>query len=87
MNITYKIANLLDLLVFDSPKPPYWVEVETENPSCTYYFGYFAHPLAAKLMQRGYVKDLLEEQAIVLSAEIKRCQPKQLTIMEEQNSE
>ena len=86
MSITYKIANLLDLLVFDSPKPPYWIEIKTENPTCTYYFGHFAYSLTAKLMQHGYIKDLLEEKAIVVSAEIKQCQPEQLTIIEEKNS-
>lgn len=88
MNITCKIADLLDSLVFPSPKLPYWVEIETDNPSCTYYFGHFAHPLAAKLMQHGYIKDLHDEQAIVASVKIKRCQPEQLTIVgKEKNSE
>jgi hypothetical protein len=82
MSITYKIAELLDLLVLHSPNPPYWIEIKTKNPTCTYYFGHFEHSLAAKLMQQGYIKDLVDESAIVTSVKIKRCQPKQLTTIE-----
>ena len=82
MSITCKIAELLDLLVFNSPNFPYWVEIKTNNPTCTYYFGHFNHPMAAKLMQRGYIKDLMDEDAIVVSVKIKQCQPEHLTIAE-----
>lgn len=82
MNIVYKIAELLELLVFESPKPPYWIEIKTENPICTYYFGHFDHPLAAKLMQQGYIDDLIDEDAIVVSVKIKQCQLDKLTIVE-----
>ena len=85
MSITYKIAELLDLLVLHSPDPPYWIEIKTRNPTCTYYFGHFNHPLAAKLMQQGYIQDLVDESAIVSSVKMKRCQPKQLTIIETKN--
>lgn len=87
MSMTYKIAELLDLLVFHSPKPPYWIEIKTKNPICTYYFGHFEHPLAAKLMQQGYIQDLIDEKAIVVSAKIQQCQPDRLTVVEtEKNS-
>ena len=76
------ISDLLDLLVFRSPKPPYWVEIKTINPSCTYYFGHFNHPLAAKIMQKGYIDDLIEEKAIIASVKIEQCQPEELTIDE-----
>ena len=82
INIIFKIAELLDSLVFHPPKPPYWVEIKTNNPTCIYYFGHFDHPLAAKLMQQGYIKDLLDEGAIVVSVKIKRCKPEQLTIIQ-----
>jgi hypothetical protein len=82
MNITYKLAELLDLLVFNSPKPPYWMEIKTKNPACTYYFGHFNSPLAAKLMKQGYIKDLIEEEAIVESVKLKQCEPHQLTIFD-----
>ena len=81
-SITLKIAELLDSLVFHSPKPPYWVEIKTNNPPCIYYFGHFDHPLAAKLMQQGYIEDLLDEEATVVSVKIKRCKPEQLTIIQ-----
>ena len=64
MNITFKIVELLDLLVFHSPQPPYWVEIKTSNPNCIYYFGHFDNPLTARLMQQGYIKDLIDESAI-----------------------
>ena len=81
MSITFKIAELLDLLVFHSPKPPYWIEIKTYNPSCIYYFGHFDNPLAAKLMQQGYIKDLIDESAIIVSVKVKRCEPEKLTII------
>ncbi|MDJ0596629.1 MAG: SDR family oxidoreductase [Pleurocapsa sp. MO_226.B13] len=61
MSINDRLANFIDLLTFQSPVPPYWIEIETKNPNCTYYFGDFKHPLAAKLMQQGYIQDLIEE--------------------------
>ncbi|MDJ0595745.1 MAG: DUF1816 domain-containing protein [Pleurocapsa sp. MO_226.B13] len=82
MNIINKLANLLELLVVRFPKPPYWVEIKTQNPTCTYYFGHFNHLLAAKLMQQGYIKDLIEEKATVVSVKLRQCNPQQLTITE-----
>lgn len=82
MNITYKLAELLDLLVFNSPQAPYWIEIKTENPTCTYYFGHFDNPLSAKLMQQGYIKDLIEEDAVIVSVKLKQCEPDSLTVME-----
>ena len=82
MSINDRLANFIDLLTFLSPVPPYWIEIETKNPNCTYYFGDFKHPLAAKLMQQGYIQDLIEEEAIVTSIKLKRCNPKKLTIVE-----
>ena len=88
MKIPDRLAELLDFLVFHSPNPPYWVEIKTKHPTCTYYFGHFNHPLAARLMQQGYIKDLIDEKAIVVSVKIKRCQPEQLTIVEtEENND
>lgn len=81
MKLDYKIAELLDSLVFQVPTTPYWIEIKTQNPECTYYFGHFDSSLAAKFMQNGYIKDLIEEEAIVESVELKQCQPQQLTII------
>jgi hypothetical protein len=82
VSITFKIAELLDLLVFYSPKPPYWIEIKTNNPTYVYYFGHFDSPLAAKLMEKDYIDDLIDESAIVVSVKIKQCQPEELTIDE-----
>lgn len=82
MNINYKLANFLDLLSFHNNDLPYWIEIKTKNPSCTYYFGHFNHPLAAKLMKQGYIQDLIEEEAIITSIKLKRCEPENLTIVE-----
>lgn len=85
MNITYKLAEILDWLVSDRSKIPYWLEIKTKNPSCTYYFGHFDHPIAARLMQQGYIQDLIEEKAIVTSIKLKRGNPEQLTIIDLEN--
>ena len=87
MDLAYKIAELLDFLVFYSPQPPYWIEIKTRNPSCTYYFGHFNSPLAAELMKQGYIQDLIDEDAIVVSVKTKQCQPDNLTIYETDNDE
>ena len=86
MNITYKLAELLDWLVSDKHEAPYWLEIKTKNPTCTYYFGHFNHPLAAKLMQQGYIQDLIEEKTIVTSIKLKRGNPERLTIIELETS-
>lgn len=62
----------------------YWVEIKTQKPSCTYYFGPFLSVSEAKKSQQGYVEDLNQERAVGISAEIKRCQPTELTIFEEE---
>lgn len=82
MNITYTLAELLDKLVVRATKIPYWIEVKTENPSCIYYFGHFDSPFAAKLMIKGYIKDLIDEDAKVISVILKQSEPEQLTIVE-----
>ena len=86
MNITNTLAKLLDKLVIRAAKIPYWIEIKTENPKCIYYFGHFDSSLAAKLMSKGYVKDLNDENAKVVSLKLKQCQPKQLTIIETEES-
>lgn len=60
-----------------------WVEIVTENPRCTYYFGPFASSQEARGAVAGYVEDLKNEGAIGISVEIKRMNPKELTIFDE----
>ena len=41
----------------------YWLEITTEKPECTYYFGPFASREEAISMQSGYLEDLSNEGA------------------------
>lgn len=61
----------------------WWVEIVTDKPSCTYYFGPFLSKEEAKLYCPGYIEDLEQEEAVIVSCNIKQYQPKQLTIYQE----
>jgi hypothetical protein len=61
----------------------WWVEVTTENPVCTYYFGPFESDAIAKEHQAGYIEDLQREGAQNIVATVKRCKPSQLTSPDE----
>lgn len=65
----------------------WWVEVVTENPQCTYYFGPFASSGEANLAQPGYLEDLTQEGALNIKAVVKRCKPERLTIYEDEDEE
>ena len=65
------------------PQLPWWIEIRTKMPLCTYYFGPFDSLKEAKLYRHGYIEDLVEEKAQGISVEVKRCQPQMLTINEE----
>lgn len=58
----------------------WWVEVVTYNPCCTYYFGPFASDKEAKIHQDGYIEDLEQEEAQIITVNIQQGQPKELTI-------
>lgn len=58
----------------------WWVEVVTESPYCTYYFGPFATAQEAEASCSGYVEDLEQEGARGIRVDIKRCKPMMLTI-------
>lgn len=62
----------------------WWIEVITQNPNCTYYFGLFISANSARIEQDGYVEDLSQEGAIIFRIKIKRCRPKVLTICQEE---
>ncbi len=62
----------------------WWIEIVTDNPYCRYYFGPFSREKQAQLSYRGYLEDLKQEEAQILTIKIKRCQPKALTIYEEE---
>lgn len=61
----------------------WWVEVTTESPHCTYYFGPFASSEEANASKQGYVDDLVQEGAQGIKVAIKRCKPTKLTVSDE----
>ena len=67
-------------LPVDPQTQHWWVEIQTDNPQCTYYFGPFETAEEARALQDGYLEDLRQEQARIITVEIKQCQPKELTI-------
>lgn len=59
----------------------WWIEILTEQPKCTYYFGPFAGAEEAHLSSKGFVEDLEAEFAQCIKIKIDRhCQPDLLTI-------
>jgi hypothetical protein len=62
----------------------WWVEIITTKPRCTYYFGPFPTQDEAKAAYPGYIEDLDSEGAQGIAIVIKRCQPTELTICEDE---
>jgi Domain of unknown function (DUF1816) len=60
----------------------WWIEVFTAHPSCIYYFGPFISQKEADLAQEGYLEDLRSEGARIVSVRTQLCQPRKLTIYE-----
>lgn len=58
----------------------WWIEIITQKPKCTYYFGPFLTAKEADLAKTGYLEDLEIEGAIGIDVFIKRCKPKKLTV-------
>jgi Domain of unknown function (DUF1816) len=58
----------------------WWVEINTDLPRCTYYFGPFVTAVEADEAKTGYVEDLESESAQGIQVTIKRCKPVQMTI-------
>ncbi len=63
-----------------------WIEIVTDDPNCTYYFGPFLNNQEAKIEQKGYVEDLESEGARVIQVEIKHCKPSRLTISSQEET-
>ena len=74
-NLILNVAEALGLAI--------WVEVITANPKCTYFFGPFTGTQEAEIAKAGYVEDLLSEDARIIGIEVKRCKPKELTIVDD----
>lgn len=83
MTLLNKLKNLLSGFL---PKlvMPWWVEITTASPHCTYYFGPFENSLEAVAACPGYVEDLKSEQAQGIEFKIKRCKPDVLTLFDEE---
>lgn len=60
-----------------------WVEIVTDVPRCTYYFGPFLNKKEAIAAQEGYIEDLQNEGSKGISVQIKRFKPNNLTIFDE----
>lgn len=61
----------------------FWVEIVTDNPKCTYYFGPFFSVKEAEADKSGYIEDLENEGAQGIKVTVKRCKPSNLTIFDE----
>ena len=83
LKITERLKTIVGSLI-ETFSSPYWVEISTKQPSCTYYFGPFGDSSEASEMQHGYVEDLVAEKAQDIKVTIKRCLPTELTITEEE---
>ena len=61
----------------------WWVEISTDLPRCTYYFGPFLDIKLAEAAKTGYIEDLEQEGAQGIKVQVKRCKPAQLTVAED----
>lgn len=61
----------------------YWVEITTDDPTCTYYFGPFLGGSDAEASVNGYLEDLKNEGAQGITVSVKRCKPGNLTVFDE----
>lgn len=75
LNQLTNVANFLGLA--------WWVEIGTDTPRCTYYFGPFISGDDAESAKSGYVEDLEREGAQGIQVEVKRCKPETLTVDED----
>jgi len=78
---------LLDMLAFfrgEKPETePWWIEVTTAQPACTYYFGPYDERAEAVSSQGGFIEDLRSEHATGIHVNIQTMQPDCLTIVYE----
>ncbi|MEH1817699.1 DUF1816 domain-containing protein [Nostoc sp.] len=77
--------NLKEVLIntFENLGLAWWVEIVTQNPRCTYYFGPFLSSSDATFASKGYIEDLELEGATGIVVSVKRCKPKTLTIADD----
>ncbi|NMF56705.1 DUF1816 domain-containing protein [Pseudanabaena yagii] len=60
-----------------------WVEIVTDSPRCTYYFGPFSNESEAESAKSGYIEDLEAEGSKGLAVTVKRCRPENLTVYDD----
>ncbi|NJL82902.1 MAG: DUF1816 domain-containing protein [Chloroflexaceae bacterium] len=70
--------------ILDALGLAFWIEILTEQPRCTYFFGPFLTRGEAEASQSGYLEDLEVEGATEIRVNIKRCKPENLTIFDEE---
>lgn len=59
----------------------WWLEINTSQPPCTYYFGPFISQAEAEGLKAGYIEDLEQERAGTIQSAIHYGSvPDQLTI-------
>ncbi|MCD8486246.1 MAG: DUF1816 domain-containing protein [Desertifilum sp.] len=61
----------------------WWVEIATQTPKCTYYFGPFLSQADALAAQAGYLEDLEQEGAQGVKTSVRRCKPTHLTVSDD----
>ena len=66
------------------PNLGWWLQVDARNPICIYFFGPFTSQEEAERSKDGFFTDLRQEGAYIIYSEIKFCQPRQLTIYEDE---
>jgi hypothetical protein len=81
--MVFDLIKALITKVLAQPPLDYWVEIVTDEPRCTYYFGPFEQFAEAKAAIPGYVEDLRGEGAQQIAVTVKRCQPQVLTLCNE----
>ncbi|MCM1981939.1 DUF1816 domain-containing protein [Lyngbya confervoides BDU141951] len=59
------------------------MQIETRNPVAIYYFGPFEDQIQAEASKYAYISDLEAENASILCAKAVFCQPRQLTIYQD----
>ena len=76
------LTNVLEALGFGSD---WWIRVITNNPECIYYFGPYESKAEAEAEQFGFLEDLKDENASIVSQEVLRTNPTQYTIYDERS--
>ncbi|MCG5059456.1 MAG: DUF1816 domain-containing protein [Limnoraphis sp. WC205] len=72
------LINLLNFLGL-----AFWVEIITESPNCTYYFGPFLTAKEAHSAEVGYREDIESEGVNTYKVSVRRCKPSRLTVAED----